>query len=82
MDLPENFFQISILVALWTLPWKGLALWKAAKQNHITWFIVLMIINSLAILEIIYLFLIPPRTKFSFNWGKTKPKKNLEKDQK
>lgn len=44
------------LLALWTLPWKGVALWKSAKNNQKGWFIVLLVINTLAVLEIIYIF--------------------------
>ena len=45
------------LVLLWTLPWKGIALWKAAKNNSKWWFIALLVINTLAILEILYIFI-------------------------
>ena len=45
-----------LLVVLWTLPWKGVALWKAAKNTHKIWFVALLILNTLAILEIIYIF--------------------------
>jgi len=44
------------LVLLWVLPWKGLALWKAAKNSHKKWFIVLLVVNTLALLEIVYIF--------------------------
>ena len=44
------------LIILWTLPWTGIALWKAAKNSHKKWFIVLLVINSMAVLEIIYIF--------------------------
>lgn len=44
------------LSLLWVLPWKGVALWKAAKNAHKKWFIALLILNTLAILEIIYIF--------------------------
>lgn len=50
--------QWIILLALaWTLPWKGAALWKAARNSHQKWFIALLIINTLAILEILYIFI-------------------------
>ena len=49
------------LIILWTLPWKGVALWKAARRNHQTWFIVLLILNTLAILEILYIFIFSKR---------------------
>lgn len=45
------------LIILWTLPWKGVALWKAAKNAHKAWFIALLILNTLAILEILYIFI-------------------------
>ena len=47
---------VIVLVVLWTLPWKGLALWKAAKNSNKKWFIALLILNTLAILEILYIF--------------------------
>lgn len=56
----ENFlinnWWIALLLALWVLPWKGVALWKAARNAQKYWFIALLVINSLAILEIIYIF--------------------------
>jgi hypothetical protein len=45
---------IYVLLA-WTLPWKGIALWKAAKNNNKIWFVILFLINTLAILDIIYI---------------------------
>ena len=44
------------LVIFWTLPWKGIALWKAARNTQKWWFIALFVINTLAILEIVYIF--------------------------
>ncbi len=45
-----------LLLALWTLPWKGVALWRAAGNKHLAWFVAIFIVNTLAILEIIYIF--------------------------
>ncbi|MGC9031368.1 MAG: DUF5652 family protein [Minisyncoccia bacterium] len=47
---------IILLIVLWTLPWKGVALWKAAKNNHKGWFLALLVINTLGILEMLYIF--------------------------
>ncbi|MCX6765842.1 MAG: DUF5652 family protein [Candidatus Moranbacteria bacterium] len=44
------------LAILWTFPWKGVALWKSARNGHKVWFVVLLILNTLAILEILYIF--------------------------
>ncbi len=52
------------LVLLWVLPWKGVALWKAARNSHKKWFIVLLVVNTLALLEIVYIFYFSkPKTK-------------------
>lgn len=45
-----------LLAALWALPWKGYALWKSARKNQPWWFVALLIINTLGILEILYIF--------------------------
>lgn len=53
--LQQNQWVI-FLVILWVLPWKGFALWKAARLQHKWWFVALFVINTLAILEILYIF--------------------------
>ncbi len=52
-----------LLAILWTLPWKGVALWKAARQNDQKWFIALLIINTLGILEILYIYVFSRKEK-------------------
>jgi len=42
--------------AIWVATWKGIALWKAARNGSKPWFIVLLIVNTVGILEIIYIF--------------------------
>lgn len=46
-----------LVVAVWTLVWKGLALWKSAKKGSWIWFVIMLIINDMGILEILYLFI-------------------------
>jgi methionyl-tRNA synthetase len=41
---------------VWSMAWKGIALWRAGRNAHLVWFIVLFIVNTLGILEIIYIF--------------------------
>lgn len=48
---------MAILSVIWTIPWKGLALWKSAKKGDRIWFVILLLVNTLAILEIVYLFI-------------------------
>jgi len=45
-----------VILFLWTIPWKVYALWTAAKRDDKKWFVVLIIINTVGILEIIYIF--------------------------
>ncbi|MEK7447702.1 MAG: DUF5652 family protein [Patescibacteria group bacterium] len=52
---------VLVLLALWSVPWKGWALWKAVKNDDRAWFIVLLIVNTLAILEIFYIFIFSKR---------------------
>lgn len=49
---------IFILLMLWSSVWKGIALWKAAQRNSVAWFVILLIFNTLGILELIYIFLV------------------------
>jgi hypothetical protein len=41
---------------LWSLAWKGWALWRASKNDSKVWFVVLLVLNTVGILEILYLF--------------------------
>jgi hypothetical protein len=50
------FPAVAMALALWSIPWKGYALWVAAKNTHKWWFIALLLVNTAAILEIIYIF--------------------------
>lgn len=59
----EILTQNSVLIAIiiWMLPWKMIALWKAARRDEVWWFIALMLINTLGILEIFYIFVFSKR---------------------
>ena len=46
------------LAIVWSLIWKGLALWRSAELRQKYWFIAILLINTLGVLEIIYLFLV------------------------
>lgn len=46
---------IVIVIVLWTIILKGYALWHAARNNQKKWFIALLVVNTVGILEIIYL---------------------------
>lgn len=40
----------------WSFFWKGWALWKAAKNDSKPWFIALLLINTVGILDILYIY--------------------------
>jgi len=47
-----------LVLIIWSLAWKGYALWTSAKHNQKKWFIALLIFNTAGILEIFYIFYI------------------------
>lgn len=47
--------NLVFVLVIWDLVWKGLGLWKAAKNNQRNWFIAMLVINTLGILPIIYI---------------------------
>ena len=44
-----------IVISVWEMVWKGLAMWKSAKNDQKYWFISVFILNTIGILPIIYL---------------------------
>lgn len=45
-----------VVILLWSLAWKLLAFWKSARRKHVVWFIVFAIVNTIGILEILYIY--------------------------
>jgi len=43
-------------IIIWSIIWKGLALWKAARLGSKVWFVVLLVVNTAGVLEILYLY--------------------------
>lgn len=41
---------------VWTMTWKAIGSWKAARNGHLIWFLAIFIINTVGILPIIYIF--------------------------
>lgn len=41
---------------IWSLFWKGVALWRAAHYKQRNWFVVILVLSTIGILELIYLF--------------------------
>jgi hypothetical protein len=52
----EILVPIIITILIWSLIWKGFALWKAAGKKQMIWFIVLFLVNTIGILDILYIY--------------------------
>lgn len=55
-SLTDSQIIFIILASVWSLVWKAFALWKAAGQKDKVWFVALLILNTMGILEILYIF--------------------------
>ena len=53
-----TFITVITVLAIWSLPWTAIALWKAARRKDYVWFVIFTIIHTAGILDIIYIFLI------------------------
>jgi hypothetical protein len=60
MNLPNDINQIPTIwffvIYLWSILWKGIALWKAANLKQRNWFVGILVLNTIGILDIAYLF--------------------------
>jgi len=74
--IPSQFGSIPpVLVGVllvWVLAWKGFALWKAARLSQPIWFVLLLVINTMGILEILYIFVF---SRLTFNHLSARKKK-------
>lgn len=52
-----GWFSVFIIpLAIWSLIWMGIALWKAARNGDKAWFIILLLVHTLGILDMLYVF--------------------------
>ena len=49
------FITCICVLTLWEVIWKGVALWKAARNNDLAWFICIIVFNTVGILPIVYI---------------------------
>ena|SRR3989344_1516862 len=78
-NLPE--WLLAIVIA-WSLFWKGAAMWKAARKNSPIWFVALMIITTVGILEILYIYLFSEIKLDDLKSEKEKKKNNQRRSRK
>lgn len=64
-SFPVWGIALFVVLMIWSFVWKGLALYRAGANRSVGWFVVLLLLNTLGILEILYLFVFsqkpPPR---------------------
>ncbi len=58
---------VFLAVLAWSLYWKGRALWIAARRKELAWFILILLINTLGVLEIVYIYFIAKDKKHNSN---------------
>ena len=56
LEVPLSTQLGAIALLVWSFVWKGLALWKAAHKGSRWWFVALMVVNTLGLLEILYIY--------------------------
>lgn len=57
------FFLLLSVLVVWSVIWKGLALWRAARNTDKSWFIFFLLVNTIGILEIIYIYFFSKKRK-------------------
>ena len=70
---------ILVVIVIWSIVWKLLALWKSARKGSPVWFILLAIINTVGILEILYIYIFSEMKFNNFRDKKSKKKANRRK---
>lgn len=53
--LSQNTVYLLAVGVIWEAVWKAIALWKAGRNNQPVWFIFMLVVNTVGILEIIYI---------------------------
>ncbi len=56
LQIPLDSKLWYVALFAWSIVWKGLALWKAAHKEQKYWFGAFLVVNTLGILEILYLY--------------------------
>lgn len=54
--MDTSFLLLLGILVLWEIVWKGIALWKAARESQRYWFVAMLILNTAGILPILYIF--------------------------
>ena len=72
----KQLFFIFIFFIIYSVVVKGIALWKAARKTQKGWFVALLVINTLGILELLYIFIFSKKENKIINNKSEKDGKN------
>ena len=53
---PGWLIALVVVLGIWEAIWKGIALWRAGNDRNLLWFVLMFVLNTLGILEIVYIF--------------------------
>lgn len=56
MQVETTVLVVIFILSFWTLVWKVFSVWTAARNGDRGWFIALLLLNTLSILDLWYLF--------------------------
>ena len=56
-QIPTELTATVVILVLWEVVWKAIAMWKSARKNQLAWFVCIAIFNTVGILPIVYLLL-------------------------
>jgi hypothetical protein len=57
------YIIVVVLLVIWIFSWKIYAVWLAVKNNQKKWFITLLLLNTLSLLEMYYVFKVLKKSK-------------------
>jgi len=61
--LGTGFLALILVLMIWEAIWKGIGMWRSARNGHKIWFVCMLILNTAGILPIIYLLLHPKKKR-------------------
>lgn len=53
---PSTLLVGIFAIIVWSICWKGISLWTAARRGEWIWFVLLLLINTVGILEMLYVY--------------------------
>jgi len=82
INVPFTYSWWLLPLTIWVIYWKGMALWKASHRESKIWFIALLVINTLGLLEILYIYVFSEKKMFVKVTDKKEEPENKESENK